>query len=298
MHSRCVYCYCQFLYYVSFIEATIGMENHEGVDFEDSFDFEDNVISELSDVSEHSEVSTDDVISQEHWDISSDEFDKDFGDVDEHQTDQCLSDTNDIIRISLILLMLWSSFYGVSSTALNHLIRLIRHILTYIISNLSIATTAIASFPKSLYLAKKYLGFSNDVFDKYVICENCGSSYTFNECLTTTTDFKQKQCNHVAYRDHPRPSCRNPCAVNLMKEIALKNKIKYYPKKTYCYHPLKTSLLNILQRKDYLRLCEHWRTREIGDGVLADIYDGCVWKEFIIININVQTSVAEYSAHD
>ena len=40
-----------------------------------------SVISELSDVSEHSEVSTDDVISQEHWDISSDEFEKDFGDV-------------------------------------------------------------------------------------------------------------------------------------------------------------------------------------------------------------------------
>ena len=109
MHSRCVYCYCQFLYYVSFIEATIGMENHEGVDFEDSFDFEDNVISELSDVSEHSEVSTDDVISQEHWDISSDEFEKDFGDVDEHQTDQCLSDTNDIIHLAYALeFILWS----------------------------------------------------------------------------------------------------------------------------------------------------------------------------------------------
>lgn len=124
-----------------------------------------------------------------------------------------------------------------------------QHILTYITSNLSTATTVITLFPTSLYITKKYLGFSDNVFGKYVICEKCGSSYTVNECLTTTTtDFKQKQCNHIAYRHHPRQSCRNPCAVNLMKEMALKDKIKYYPRKIYCYHPLKTSLLNILQR--------------------------------------------------
>ena len=165
---------------------------------------------------------------------------------------------------------------------LNHLIKLVQHILSYITSNLSTATTVITSFPKSLYMTKKYLGFSNDVFDKYVICEKCGSLYTFNECLASATnDFQQKHCNHIAYRHHPRQSCRNPCAIKLMKEIALKGKIKYYPRKTYCYYPLKCSLLNILQRKGYLRLCEHWRTREMADGVLADIYDGHIWKEFM-----------------
>ena len=57
----------------------------ENQDFSEDIDFEDDVISELSDASEHSEVSTndlDDLISQEHWDISSDEFETDFGTVD------------------------------------------------------------------------------------------------------------------------------------------------------------------------------------------------------------------------
>ena len=66
-----------------------------------------------------------------------------------------------------------------------------------------------------------------------------------------------------------------------MKEVALKDKIKYCPIKTYCYLPLKTSLLNILQRKEYLSLCEQWRTRDIPDGVLADVYDGEIWKKFM-----------------
>ena len=238
----------------------------------------DDSISEQSDLSEYSDQSIDDVICPEHWDVSSDEFEIDCEAASEHQTVQ-QSSSKDVIRISLILLMLWSSFYGISATALNHLIKLVQHILTCIVPNL---LTSIKVFPKSLYMTKKYLGFSNDIFDKYIICKKCGSLYTLNECLNTTgTGFSQKQCYHIAYRNHPRPSCRNPCGCDLMKEVALKDKIKYCPVKTYCYLPLKTSLLNILQRKGYLSLCEQWRTRDIPDGVLADIYDGEIWKKFM-----------------
>ena len=153
----------------------------------------DDSISEQSDVSEYSDQSTDDVICPEHWDVSSDEFEIDYEAASEHQTVQQSSST-DVVRISLILLMLWSSFYGISATALNHLIKLVQHILTSIVPNL---LTSIKVFPKSLYMTKKYLGFCNDIFDKYVICKKCGS---LNECLlnTTGTDFSQKQCNHIA----------------------------------------------------------------------------------------------------
>ena len=71
------------------------------------------------------------------------------------------------------------------------------------------------------------------------------SLYIFNECiLATSTGFEVKQCNHIAYHNHPRLSHRNPCGMYLMKEAVLKDKIKYYPRETYCYHPLKTSLLS------------------------------------------------------
>ena len=53
----------------------------ENQDFSKDVDFEDGVKSELSDI-----WSTEDLISQEHWNISSDEFETDFGTVDEHQT--------------------------------------------------------------------------------------------------------------------------------------------------------------------------------------------------------------------
>ena len=27
-------------------------------------------------------------------------------------------------------------------------------------------------------------------------------------------------------------------------------------------------------------LCEHWSTRQVGESVLSDVYDGKVWKNF------------------
>ena len=75
----------------------------------------------------------DDLIGQEHWDdVSGDEFEIDFETIDEYQTICHSSGNNDVLCISLILFMLCSSFYGISATALNHLIKIIHHILTCI----------------------------------------------------------------------------------------------------------------------------------------------------------------------
>ena len=37
----------------------------------------------------------------------------------------------------------------------------------------------------------------------------------------------------------------------------------------------------VLSRADLLEQCEHWRSRNIPENILADIYDGRVWKEFL-----------------
>ena len=37
----------------------------------------------------------------------------------------------------------------------------------------------------------------------------------------------------------------------------------------------------VLSRADLLEQCEHWRNRNIPENVLADVYDGRVWKEFL-----------------
>ena len=40
----------------------------------------------------------------------------------------------------------------------------------------------------------------------------------------------------------------------------------------------------MLSRPNFLANCEHWRRRSVPNGVLGDIYDGHVWKEFQVVN--------------
>lgn len=53
-----------------------------------------------------------------------------------------------------------------------------------------------------------------------------------------------------------------------------------YPLRTYCYHPLKNLLQELLQRPGFKESCEKWRQRERKHGIYTDIYDGKIWEEF------------------
>ena len=52
----------------------------------------------------------------------------DFDDIDDIHKSQIHGDEDNILHMSLIFFMLWASFYGVSATALNHLIKLLQYI--------------------------------------------------------------------------------------------------------------------------------------------------------------------------
>ena len=52
----------------------------------------------------------------------------DFDDIDGVHKSQTHADEDNILHMSLIFFMLWVSFYGVSATALNHLIKLLQYI--------------------------------------------------------------------------------------------------------------------------------------------------------------------------
>ena len=51
-------------------------------------------------------------------------------------------------------------------------------------------------------------------------------------------------------------------------------KIVLHPKAVYCYKSIIESLDEMLQRKDFVELCEEWRDSVSSDGVYNDVYDG------------------------
>ena len=65
-------------------------------------------------------------------------------------------------------------------------------------------------------------------------------------------------------------------------KVILKNgATKFYPLRVYCWKSIISQLESILQRTGIPELCEQWRTRQVEESVLSDVYDGEVWKNFM-----------------
>ena len=78
---------------------------------------------------------------------------------------------------------------------------------------------------------------------------------------------------------------RQPCGTILLKTVELSSSKRIlYPHLTYCYLSIEASLQSLLLRPSFVAECSKWKTRELKSGVLQDIYDGGLWKEFQVYN--------------
>ena len=63
-----------------------------------------------------------------------------------------------------------------------------------------------------------------------------------------------------------------------MKKIKVGQKYKLVPKKTFIHY----NIIESLQRLAAIpESCEEWRERKIAPEVLADVYDGKLWKDWM-----------------
>ena len=59
------------------------------------------------------------------------------------------------------------------------------------------------------------------------------------------------------------------------------DKVHFVPIKSYPYQDLKTAISSLVTNSDFLFRCDHWRNnRNVPNNILADVYDGSVWKDF------------------
>jgi len=116
---------------------------------------------------------------EEYWDADVEEVLKDLETDDPPNS----SVTDSFLHALLLFLNLWASFYGLSATALNHLIVFLHHVFSTMATK-SLPTLA-TTFPTSLYMFQKHFG-SN--IDKFVICTKCGSLHYYFERILKLVD--------------------------------------------------------------------------------------------------------------
>lgn len=133
------------------------------------------------------------------------------------------------------------------------------------------------SLPTLLTLVK-----GEQSFKKYVVCRQCHTLYNYDSCKENVgSRIVSKNCKNIAFPNHPHHSKRQPCNCPLLKSVEVKSgQVFLYPCKIYCYTSLISSLQQLFLRPYFYQQCQHWKTRSNDTGLLKDVYDGAVWKQF------------------
>ena len=133
----------------------------------------------------------------------------------------------------------------------------------------------------------KRIGFHKSNFERYVVCPECSTVYELQHAIVKTrTGVQSRECQYARFPGHRQARMRKNCGAKLMKTVSTAKGEALQARKVYAFRSVHKSLAQLFQRKQFvenLRVnpsqdCAH--RVPTGDSLLADIYDGEVWKEF------------------
>jgi hypothetical protein len=129
-------------------------------------------------------------------------------------------------------------------------------------------------FPSSSYTARKLLQFGKRS-KTYAVCPNCNSLYTTAEVVAEAEGgFK---CKHVEF---PMKQKIKLCGTELTEQNPLTYEIKRRPKLLFPLPNLKIQINSLYQRPEFEQQLRKWTNRHVENGLMADIFDGKIWKNF------------------
>ena len=203
--------------------------------------------------------------------------------TDEEENDVVsVNDCNTILaQFICTMLILWQSIYSISDAAIESLLKLFKTVFQFLKKSSSRVETLVNVFPQNVYAMSKFIDSKKIQFLKYVVCRKCFKLYKIEDCHIIIEGRKQsKLCNHICFPNHKLAYMRRPCSEPLLKDISETGSSNYVPYKVYCYKTLKSSLEILVNREHFEDKCEIWRIRHTQDGMMQDVYDGNIWKDF------------------
>lgn len=115
-----------------------------------------------------------------------------------------------------------------------------------------------------------------------MVCPDCYSTYDYDDCLAQN---KRATCSFVRFPRHSQSRMRKKCGSSLLKTIkTASRKILFRPIKVFCYRSLIEQIKHVVNQPKMLDILSQWKSRAIPTGIMADIFDGKVWKSFLTIN--------------
>ncbi|EXX58557.1 hypothetical protein RirG_196880 [Rhizophagus irregularis DAOM 197198w] len=136
--------------------------------------------------------------------------------------------------------------------------------------------TRFKDFLTSLYTASKLLQIGKQS-KTYTVCPSCNTLYNTAEVVAE----ERFNCTHVEFPMQPK---RKPCGMELTEQVLLGDGHKRQPKLLFPLPSLKMQINSLYQRLGFQQQLRKWTNRYIDNGMLADVYDGKIWKNFLDVS--------------
>ena len=142
---------------------------------------------------------------------------------------------------------------------------------------IEIAGDKYKNFPSTFYLAKQSLDLK-DRFHNFVPCTKCHKLHNKDEVVNFQHDGTSSimNCKHVEFPNSLARSlrfCNTPLSRKTDSGII-------QPELVFPFAGIRQQLANMFRREGFERSLRHWADHANFHSILADIYDGQVWKTF------------------
>ena len=213
----------------------------------------------------------------EIWDGEGDEEDE----IENDQWSIVSEPVLKILKLVCLFFLTWQAIFKIPDAAIQVVLKFMR---AFLLKLAAIHETGSLKqlheiFPQTLEQARKLESIDRNDFKKMVICSKCHSTYLYEDCLNST------KCSYVRFPQHSQKRMRKKCDYSLVKLIkTATGKQIERPLKIFCYKSVIVSIEKLAKQPGMIHTLNHWNNRNIPDGILADIYDGKVWKAHLNIN--------------
>ena len=174
-------------------------------------------------------------------------------------------------------IMKYQQRYNIPDTGTEALIKFLRQIfLHFKIDEADRLLTSMNTAKSSLGILTKYR--------KYAVCPKCHKLYDPSVIKNFVDNNKpaSMMCNHVEYPYHRTELHRSACNEPLALLVKTKNGILLRPSKIYPAGSIKQQLYMMYQRAGFEKMLRHSSNRNVPNGIFSDIYEGNIWKNFVI----------------
>ena len=196
--------------------------------------------------------------------------------VQENSSTQALTT---LLQWLVYFLLLWQATCKISDNGLEWLLRVVfqfLHVMGITCKSEYVCQLA-AMLPSSLYLLRQFVDFKCDNFVKFAVCPKCASVYQLENCTRHVGgQIVSSLCTYKPFRS------KRECGEALARKVILgSGKVSFYPHKLYCVNSVIDQVEGLLKRPGVPEMSEQWRERQLEDNIIADVYHGSIWKDFL-----------------